>query len=69
MTILDDVGDADLIVPERVHPMIYALISNKLATLRELRDDYTFEEALDLYEICAVNCYNKLSITKTYQKS
>ena len=39
--------------------MIYTLISNNYATLKEIRDDDSIEEVLDLYEICLVKLYNK----------
>ena len=35
------------------------LIVNKYATLKELKQDYDVYEVLDLYEVCAVNLYNK----------
>lgn len=44
--------------------MLYVIIVNKYATLKELRDDYSFEEALDLYEACLVNLYNKYQTVK-----
>ena len=37
----------------------YTLITNKYATLKEIRDDYSIEEVIDLYEMCLVNIYNK----------
>jgi len=49
---------------ERVHPIIYTLISNKLATLKEIRDEYSIDEVLDLYEICLVNAYNRAELLK-----
>lgn len=44
--------------------MLYVLISNHYATLKELRDDYDLEEALDLYEACLVNTHNKAEAMK-----
>ena len=44
---------------QRVDPLIYTLITNKYATLKEIRDDYSIEEVLDLYEICLTQIYNK----------
>ena len=51
-----------LIMAERISPIAYTLITNKLATLKELRDDYDVWEALDLYEICMVHTYNQQTI-------
>lgn len=48
--------------------MTYVLVSNKYATLKELRDDYDVWEALDLYEICMVNLYNKSQILQSTKK-
>ena len=42
-----------------MNPVIYTLITNGYATLKELRDDYDVEEMLDLYEACCVNMHNK----------
>ena len=39
--------------------IIYTLITNKYATYKEIRDDYTIEEVLALYECCLINNYNK----------
>ena len=49
----------EFVFAKRVHSMVYVLLSNKYATLKELRDDYTIDEALDLYEICLVALHNK----------
>lgn len=46
---------------KRTHPIIYLLITNKLATYFEMKYNYTVEEFLDLYEICLVSLHNKLS--------
>lgn len=54
-------GIADeMILPEETPPFIFTLISQKAATLREIRDCYTFEEAIDLYEIVLVSAYNQV---------
>lgn len=42
--------------------MLYVLIVNNYATLKEIRDEYSIDEVLDLYEICLVNIYNKNEI-------
>lgn len=57
---MGDVGlNVDTIKVERVDPIIYLLIVNKYATLKEIRDDYSIKEVLDLYETCLVSLYNK----------
>ena len=56
-------GDYDtLTIKRKVHPIVYILVTNKYATLKEIREDYTIEEVLDLYEICMCNIYNKRAI-------
>lgn len=42
--------------------MIYCLVTNKYATLKELRDDYEFAEAIDLYDACLTHMYNQHSM-------
>lgn len=42
-----------------MNPVIYTLITQGYATLRELRDEYDVDEMLDLYEACCVNMHNK----------
>lgn len=49
--------------------MIYTLISNNYATLKEIRDDYSIEEILDLYEICLVKLYNKNQVIEEVKSS
>ena len=49
--------------------MIYTLITNNYATLKEIRDDYTFDEVLDLYEVCLVNIYNKNQIKEEFNNN
>lgn len=61
----------DLSTPTHMHPMIYTIVTNRYATLKELRDDYSLEETLALYEACLVNTYNKhqaISQTKELKK-
>lgn len=36
------------------------LISHKMATLRELQEYYSFEDALDMYEIILVDAWNEM---------
>ena len=43
------------------------LISNKYATLKEIRDDYSIEEVIALYESCMVNITNKQLIQDALQ--
>ena len=52
----------------RVHDAIYVLVTNRYATYRELKDAYTIDEFLDLYEICMVNLYNKYEITENLKE-
>ena len=47
-----------------VHPVVYVLVTNKYATMYELREKYRIEDVLDLYEIAMVNLYNKYVITE-----
>lgn len=42
-----------------MHYIVYTLVVNRYATYKELRDDYTIDELLDLYEACMVNMHNK----------
>jgi hypothetical protein len=42
-----------------LHPVAYVLITNRLATLYELKYRYTIWEAIDLYEAAMVNLYNR----------
>ena len=53
-----------LIAARRTSSIIYVLVSNKYATLKELRDDYSIEEVLDLYEICMTNIHNKAALVE-----
>jgi hypothetical protein len=64
-----DIGSAgqdtsDLLLPEQTHYIIYTLVINGFATLKELRDDYDIYEVLDLYELCSISLYNKYYIMK-----
>jgi len=40
----------------------YVIVTNRLATLKELRYDYDIWEILDLYEACMVQIYNKAAM-------
>lgn len=47
-------------MPKRkIHPIVYCLITNKYATLKEINEYYTIDEVLDMYEIFMCNNYNK----------
>lgn len=48
--------------------VIYTLITQKYATLKELRDDYSVDEMLDLYEACCISMYNKAEIIRASTK-
>jgi len=39
--------------------MIGVIVSRRLATLHELQTVYSIDDAVDLYEIAAVNNYNE----------
>lgn len=49
----------DLNIPKRVHPVVYVLVTSNLITYKDLKDNCTIDEMLDLYEICLTNIYNK----------
>ena len=57
--VINDIKDVGFASTERIHPIIYVVITNKYATYKEIRDDYSVEEFLDLYELCIINLYNK----------
>lgn len=40
-------------------PIFAILISNKLATLKELQEYYTYQDALDMLDIVQVDNYNQ----------
>jgi hypothetical protein len=42
-----------------VDPLIGTLVSNKMATLHELKTVYTLDDAYDLFEILSVSRYNE----------
>ena len=48
-----------------VHPIVYVLITNRYATLHELKTRYTIWDVLDMYEIAMVNLYNRYVLTET----
>lgn len=52
-----------------INPVVYALVSNKYATLKELRDDYDIYEVLDMYEILSVKLYNNYVIADNAKHS
>lgn len=62
---VDASGQEESLAQSQSHPLIYALIVNHYATLKELRDDYDIWEALELYEMCAVNLYNKYKMLRS----
>lgn len=51
--------EENLIEVERMNGIIYGLITNHYATYKELRDDYSIDEVLDLYEAMLINLTNK----------
>lgn len=40
-------------------PVFVEIISQKLATYRDLQEFYSYGDALDLFEIAVVNSYNE----------
>lgn len=46
------------------HYVVYVLITNKLATYKELRDEYNIDEVIALYEICLTQIHNKCESLK-----
>lgn len=51
-----------------VSGLIGTIITHKLATLYELQTIYSYEDALDMYEVICVNNYNERQIIKHQQK-
>ena len=51
-----------------VSGLIGTIITHKLATLYELQTIYSYEDALDMYEVICVNNYNERQILKHQQK-
>lgn len=49
-----------MLSPTRLHRVLYTLITNKYATLKELNDYYTIEDVLDMYEACLYTLHNKV---------
>ena len=47
--------------------LVGAIISHKLATLYELQTIYSYEDALDMYEVVCVNNYNEGQMLKQAQ--
>ena len=58
----------DMIIPERVPSLVYSLISKGAATLRDLREVYTIEDAIDLYEIVLVDAYNQVQAAEASRR-
>ena len=56
---LDDDKRMVMHYPERVHPLIVLLITEKYATYKELKETYDIFEFLDLLEIAMTEQYNK----------
>lgn len=63
-----DEYDLDVNRPERLHPIVYVLIVNNYATLREIKEFYEIEDVLDLYEAYRVSIYNKSIATDAIKK-
>ena len=52
-----------------MNAVLYALITQHYATLKELRDDYSIDEVLDLYEACCICMHNKAEAMKAEGKA
>ena len=63
-----DAGEGDYLEPTRVDGIIYMLVSNKMATLKELRDEYSIEEAMDMLEIFLISSYNQAQAIKDVKR-
>ena len=44
---------------KNIEPVIGLIISKKLATFKELEEYYSLEDAVDLFEIIEIDCYNE----------
>lgn len=51
-----------------IDALIGAIISSGKATLRELKTVYTLEDALNIYEVVAIDCYNKYLALKDQER-
>lgn len=49
-------------------PIFGILISNKLATLKELDEYYTYEDAINLLDIVQTDTYNQRIIQQNYNE-
>lgn len=49
----------DVATTELIDDITYVIITNKLATYKELRDDYDTDEYLKLYDIAVTQISNK----------
>lgn len=59
---IDSSGNFNFKLPKKIHPIVYSLIVNRYATLKEIKYEYTIEEVIELYEILKCKEYN----TKDY---
>ena len=51
-----------------VSGLVGTIVSHRLATLAELQTIYSYEDALDLYEVAVVNNYNENILLNSEQK-
>jgi len=69
LTRYDSVGiPHDLVECTRLDPIIYVLITCNYATLHEIKDIYTIDDVLDLYEACMIQNYNRSRIIEESSK-
>lgn len=53
---------------QNIDGLIGALVSNRMATLAELKTIYTLEDAMDMYEAFIIPRYNEWKAMKAGQK-
>lgn len=58
---------ANLKCPRRVHPIVYTVVSNNMATFAEVAK-MSIDELLDVYEICVVSVYNRNEVARQHQE-
>ena len=53
---------------KNIEPFLGAIVSSGKATLKELKESYTIEDAFNLFEIIAIDAYNENQAIKHAQK-
>lgn len=57
-----------MMLPDLVDEFTYTIITNKVATLKELKNDYDIDDYLTLYDIAITQVSNKANLYKQAQK-